>query len=284
MGRGVRAWRGSLAAALCAVALSIAAPPLAAHGELHNQIAEMDRQIAAQPDNTALLLRRAELHRIHREWALADQDYARVEALQPKHPEVQWLRARATLEAGKPQLALPELDRYLALYPDHATARLTRARALVALGRHPQAAADYALALERMPQPNPDHYLELVKAQRDSGMSPAVQLASIEKGINRLGFVPSLEDVALDIEMRAKRWDAALFRIDRQISVAARKERLLYRRGQVLAQAGRRDEAIAAFRASMHEIEKLPEALRTPRATAQLIEQVQLELRRSGSE
>ena len=258
--------------------------PAAAHGDLHAQIASMDRQIAAQPQDPALYLRRAEMHRIHREWEAADRDYSLVLGLQPGHPEVQWLRARAWLESGKAARALPDLDRYLAQRPDHASARITRARALVALNRSAQAAADFTLAIERLPQTDPDLYLELRDAQRAAGMAPSAQLASIERGISRLGTVPALDEAALDIEIRARHWDAALSRLDRQTAAAERKERLYFRRGQVLVQSGRNDQAAAAFRAALVEIDKLPPGLRSPRAITLLEEQLHLELTRLGAE
>jgi predicted Zn-dependent protease len=271
-------------ASLFAICLGIVAPPALAHGELHDQIANMDRKIAAEPKSAALYLRRAELHRIHREWDAADLDYAKVLELEPKHAEVSWLRARAWLEADKAVMALRELDRYLARFPDHASARLTRARALAVVGRNAQSAADYAIALERLPQTEPDHYLEQHRVQQSAGLSWETQLASLEKGLRRLGSVPSLEDAALDVEVRAKQWDAALARLDRQASAAARKERWLYRRGLVLVQADRKEQASDAFHASLDAIDRLPPALRTPRATTLLAEQVHQELARLGGD
>src|SRR5215211_5884141 len=100
---------GAVIATLLAVA-----NPAAAHGDAHVQIAGLDKQITAQPSNAALVLRRAELHRIHQEFTAADKDYARVVELEARHPEVQWMRARSWHESGKATLALPELDRYLA--------------------------------------------------------------------------------------------------------------------------------------------------------------------------
>jgi tetratricopeptide (TPR) repeat protein len=272
-----------LGAALLAAAFGTVCAPALAHGDLDEQIANIDRQIAARPEDAALYLRRAELHRIHREWEAAARDFAKVLALEPKHPEVAWMRARSWLEAGKPGDALPELDRYLERYPEHASARLTRARALAASGRFAQAVADYASALQRLPQPAPDYYLEQRDVQRSAGLSWEAQLADVEKGLARLGAVPSLEDAALDVELGAKRWDAALARLERQANVAGRKERWLYRRGLVLAQADRTEQAIAAFRASLEAIDKLSPALRTARATTQLADQVRQELKKLGA-
>ena len=55
-----------------------------------------------------------------------------------------------------------------------------------------------------------------------------------------------------------------------------------YRRGFVLAQADRNEQATAAFRASLEPIDKLPPALRSPRATAVLAEQVRQEVKKLG--
>lgn len=266
-------------AALVAASLLFAVPGVHAHGDLHNQIAEMDRRIAAEPKNAALVLRRAELHRIHREWKAADADYAKVLALQPRHPEAPWLRARASLEAGNVAAALPPLDRYVALHPAHAGARLTRARALAAAGLSREAAAEYALAIARLPDAGPDHFVEWVNAQRAAAMSPTETLATLDHGLRRLGAVPALEALALDIDLAAGQWDDALRRIDRQVSAAARKEFLLFKRGQILERAGRHDDALAAYRASLAEIDKLPATLRGLKATGQLVDEVQQAVR-----
>jgi tetratricopeptide (TPR) repeat protein len=246
---------------------------------LHNQIADLDRRIAATPNDAALVLRRAELHRIHREWAAADADYARVLALEPRHPEAVWLRARSALEAGNAAAALAQLDRYLALHPEHPGARLTRARALLASARAPEAVADFALAVDKLPQPDPDHFLEWAEAQRAAGLPPTAQLATIDRGLRRLGPVPALEALALEIELGTGRYDDALARLDRQAAAAARKKALLFRRGQVLERAGRRDEALGAYRASLEAIERLPENLRSVKAIGHLAEQARAALR-----
>src|SRR5262249_15960146 len=144
------------------------------------------------------------------------------------------------------------------------------------------AVKDYAVAVEAVTTAEPDFYLEQRDAQSAAGVSWQPQLASLELGLRRLGPVPSLEDAALDIELRAKAWDGALGRLERQASGAARQERWHYRRGLILAQAGRKEQAIAAFRASMDAIDKLPPALRNHRATLSLAEEVPRELQKLG--
>src|SRR5688572_33256037 len=45
--------------------------PLAAHGDLHERIAALTKQIDDAPTNAELYLKRGELHRAHRDWKLA---------------------------------------------------------------------------------------------------------------------------------------------------------------------------------------------------------------------
>ena len=51
--------------------------------------------------------------------------------------------------------------------------------------------------------------------------------------------------------------DGALARLDIMIEAANRKERLLFRRGQILEQAGRQTEAVDAYRQARQSIEAL---------------------------
>jgi tetratricopeptide (TPR) repeat protein len=276
---------GPLSLAMLLAFVGGSLPGLAlSHGDLHARIAAIEQQIAAEPNKADLYIRRAELHRQHRDWERAELDYAKARTLDPGHAELPWLQARATAEAGKLELALAQLDRFVERTPDHAAARLTRARVLAAVGRHDAAAADYALALAALPAPEPDHFLEQRDAQQRAGASLSAQLSAIERGLRQLGPVPSLEDAALDIEVSAGSFDSALARLDRQAAVSARKERWQYRRGLVLARAGRTGEAGDAFRAGLAEIGKLSPQLREARASHALVAQLREELKKLGIE
>jgi len=270
-----------LAALIAAAAMSLSGAGLS-HGDLHARIAAIEQQIVAEPDKADLYLRRAELHRQHRDWERAELDYARARELAPSHAELPWMWARANAEAGKPELALAQLDRFVERFPEHPSARLTRARALAAVGRYGAAATDYSVALAGLSAPEPDYFLEQRDAQQRAGASLSTQLAAIERGLRQLGSVPSLEDAALDLEVSAGSFDAALARLDRQAAASARKERWQYRRGLVLARAGRTAQAGDAFRAGLAEIEKLSPQLREARASHALVAQLREELKKLG--
>ena len=246
-----------------------------AHGDLHGVIDRLTIQLASDPRSVSLLLRRAEMHRLHHAFEQSDADFARALVLEPANPDARWMRARARLEGGQPDKALAELDAFVGEHPSNPSARLTRARALTALGRIADAAVEYGEALRQLQQPEPDHYFELFRAERSAGVDPRKRLATVNAALSRTGAVPSLEDAALDVEIEIGDYDAALARLDRRAAGAPRQENWQFRRGQVLKLAKRDAEAAAAFTQCLAAIESLPSTLSRTTAIATLARDAQ---------
>jgi tetratricopeptide (TPR) repeat protein len=264
--------------AIAALALAVATTAVA-HGPLLEQIEAVTAQIEQDPSAARLYLRRGELHRIHEDWDAAIADYDRAAALAPADDTIDFLRGRALLEAGRAVAARVVLDRYLALHPDHAEARVARARALAALGQFRAAAADYTRAIDRLPRPDPDLYLERARAEL-AAQEIRSALAGLDAGMARLGPVPALQMLAIELELKLGRVDAALARLEKAAAQSPRKETWLARRGEILAQAGRRKEARAAYVAALAAIEALPANARQTMAMADLESQVRSALAR----
>ena len=248
-------------------ALALAYPPVAgAHSDLDEQIAAVTARIEREPRRADLHLKRGELHRAHREWALALADYDRATALDPALAPVDLARATLALDAGTPQAALAAVDRFLARRPDHAEGRALRARILTRVGRPLEAAEDWARAIAASPRPRPEHYLERARALAVDDRRIDEALAALDEGIRRLGSIVTLELAALELELSRARHDAALARVDRLAAASPRKEQWLVQRGEILERAGRPAEAREAFAAALKAVETLPEARRRTRA------------------
>ena len=252
------------------VALLVALPLHAiAHGPIDERIAAATLEIARDPGNAQLYVRRAELHRVHEDWEPALADYARAAARAPGDTAIGFLRGRALQEAGRPGQAKAVLDLFLAQDPDHAEALVARARALFALRLWSASASDYTHAIMRTPRADPDLYLERARAEAaDRRIERA--LAGIDAGIARLGPVPALQLYAMELEIRRGGIDAALVRLDAIAAQSPRKEVWLARRGAILMQAGRREEARSAYVEAMAAIEALPPSMRQTRAMIDL--------------
>ena len=264
LNRSVRLFVAS--AAFLAIILAAQTP---AHEGLHEQIAAVTAQIKREPKNASLYLKRGELRRLHREWNLAFSDYKRAERLNPRLEEVNLGRGRTYFDAGKPQQARIWLDRYLAARPNHVDALVTRARALVKLKLPVPAAADYSRAISELAKPKPEYYIERAEALVAGGRGEEA-LGGIDEGIKRLGPIVTLELFAIDLETSRRNYDAALSRLELISAQSPRKESWLARRGEVLLLAGRREEALGAFKAALAAIEALPPNHRATKATVEL--------------
>lgn len=248
-----------------------------AHGEVHNGISELSHRIGQASPRSAedssslseLHIQRAGLYARDSNWDAALADLDRAATLDPGRREVDYLRGRVLLDADRAAEAEVALLRFLTTSPGHAAGRSTRARALVRLGRPLEAAEDFRRATTGQLASSPDDYLERARALRSAGpehVEPAID--ALDEGIAALGPVVGLEMLAMQLELEAGRWDAALARLDRVASGSTRQEAWLARRGEMLERAGRRAEARAAFEKARLALERVPaHRRRTPAMT-----------------
>jgi tetratricopeptide (TPR) repeat protein len=261
-------------AVLCAYPLIASA-----HDGLDAQIASVTAQIAADATRADLFVRRGELHRAARHWTEALADLDRAASLDPALSSVDLVRARVLLDAGRATDAVDSASRFLEHQPDHAGAVVVRARARARLGLVREADGDFAQALAL--QPLPELYIErarLLSRSGRTGMERAVQ--ALDEGVARLGPIVTLELEAIGFDVRLKRYDAALARVERAGAQTTRKEEWLARRGAILERAGRADEAREAYQAALTAISTLPSWTQATPASAALRTRLQNDLRR----
>jgi len=250
--------------------------PCAAHPGIDEQIADLTERIAADGQDAVLYLRRGELHRIHRDWPKAEADYAKALRLDPDLLAARMCLGRMKLDAGEPAEARAVLDVYLAKRPDDPVGLVTRARALERLSLHLEAARDYdaAIASPKDRRPKPEYFLERAQALAAAGAAHyAEALRGLDEGLERLGRPVTLQNFAVELELKRRNFDAALDRLDRMWSGMARRETWLTRRGEILEAAGRFDEARAAYRGTLDAIDALPASRQANRAVARLADE-----------
>ncbi len=247
---------------------------LLAHGDLHEQIEAVTAQIAKEPGNAELLLKRAELHRAHEDWAAALADYDRVDPLAPGRTSpgrTSLGRGLVLLAQGKAREALAPLDECLRAAPDHIEALVARGRARVQLREFVGAVADFDRAIELSRVLDPDVFLERARAlTADEPPKYDEAARGLAEAIRRVGAVPSLGLALCDIEVQRGRFDDALALIDKLRARSPRQETWLARRGDILLKAGKPGEAADAFRAALAAIHSLPPRLRVTQMTREL--------------
>jgi tetratricopeptide (TPR) repeat protein len=252
---------------------------LRAHGDLHLQITQVTEQLAKDPRNAELYLRRGELHRSHQDWDDAQADYDRAISLDPGLTIVDFTRGRMFLEAGWLNSAKVSLDRFLRQHTNHVEALVTRARTLVKLKQALDAARDYTAAIQRTPSGRPELYIERAQALSAEGETHyAEALRGLDEGIQNLGALVTLQLYAIDLELKRRNFDAALDRLEKISAQSPRKETWLARRGEILQQAGRNDEARNAYQNALNAMATLPPARRNVPAMLELEKRIKAAL------
>ena len=267
-----------LAAALALWAVTFA-ENARGHAELLLQIEEVTKEIAKDPKNPELYVRRGELRRQHVEWDLAHEDYDRADALSPNLPIVDLLRGRLYSDSGWPLSALACVNHFLSKQPKHPEALVIRARIRTRLGLRHSAAEDYSAAIRMSPEPVPDLFIE--RAQLLGSLGPeylAEALRGLDEGIARMGSLVTLQLFAIDVELKQKNFDGALQRVDKIAEKSPRKETWLVRRGEILQQAGRPEEARRAYQSALASLQTLPPTRRYVPAMQELEKRIKREL------
>lgn len=256
----------------------------AAHPGLDEQIAELSQRIDRGPVSAPLFLERGEVHRAHRDWPAAEADYRRAIELDPRLHVVQLAKARMLLEAGQAEAAREAAAQYLRHDAASLEGFLQHARSLAALGRHLDAAREYARAIRLGADDHKagvDLYLERAQALAAAGNAHLDEaIRGLDEGLDRLHGAVSLQLLAIDLELRRQRPDDAVRRLDTIAALAGRKETWLLRKAEVLEQFGRRVEAASAYRQTLAAIEALPAGRRMTRAVATLRDQATAALTR----
>jgi len=258
--------------ALAALGLLFAASGLLpAHGPDHAFIIVLTEELGRRPGDAGLLAQRGERYRSHGDLPAARAD---LEAALAARPSLQPARLRLALVARDQDHldeALALLDTALAAESTNLLARATRAEVRLRAGRATEAIADFDRVLAESTQPRPELYLARARAilTADTNALPQA-LAGINDGLQRLGSVPSLQLLALDLEERSGQIDPALQRLDSLMAGMERKERWLLRRGDILRNAQRPAEAKESYRRALQSLDALPERLRRTIASEEL--------------
>ena len=177
---------------------------------------------------------------------------------------------------GKPADAAKRLARFTTLRPGSAEGWFLSARALARSGRFSEAVPDYHRAIALSVEPRPEWFVERCHAQLALTGDPATEaLAGLDEGLAKIGPLPSLQLLAIEIETRRKGFDAALSRLDTLVAASERKETWLARRGDLLQQAGRIADARAAYRSAGAAIDSLPSGRQRTLAMVELRRELQ---------
>lgn len=244
-----------LAALLVTGPLSI--PTSLAHPPRDDYLQALTEQIAEDPSDPSLYVKRADLKRELGDISGALLDLDKAAKIRPGWDLVDLSRGLLYLSAGDPNLAASHLARFLSDNPDHPKALLAYARSLSQLGSFTEAADYYERAVAVTRNASPDFYLEWANTQLSAGQ-PLLALDTLDDGVRQLGPLTSLQVRAVEIAVAHGWLDDAVQRLTALSHTSPQRSRWLLRKGEVLEAAGRNGEAVTVYRqAREHLDEKL---------------------------
>jgi len=252
-----------------------------AHSDLDLRIQEVTARLQTNRNDIELLLKRAELHRLHADWNAAHADYALARSINPDSRTLSFGVALLLTEEGRREDAKAAWDKFLQQYPDNGDALLCRAQVLEALGQTNAAIGDYDKALDCLEQPQPDHYLARARLQAVAE-GPEAALAGVDEGLRKLGMAVTLQKCAVELELGAGATNSALLRLEQIMAHSRRHERWLAWRGGILLQAGRFSDATEAYQLSAKCVAELPARIRESTEMQSLAAEVQAALKCLG--
>lgn len=221
---------------LLLLALSVSS---VAHPESEVAIDELTQWIARHPRQPSLYFSRSQHFIDHERWTEAEKDLLQVEALAAEHPGLNLAFGRLYLAMGRWVDARRRTDRARSADPLDPTVLIISGRIHAQLGQTAAAAEDFSRAIELLPEPRPELYLERAALS----LSAADTLQGLKEGIERIGPALPLVERAITLECSLGQTDAALARLDTLIQSSSRQEFGWKRRGDVLQSVGRTAEA-----------------------------------------
>jgi predicted Zn-dependent protease len=253
-----------LLAALCASAVCAQA-----HGPWHEQIAALNSALSERPGDLDLLLRRAELSRMHEDWDLAASDIAA--AAQAGAPKSALALARARLAVSRKQwdAAAEELPALAADWSHDGNVWRLVASIHLGRGERDRAVAALRETIAKARPHSPDDFSQLAGLLAGSGRAEEA-IEVLDGALRSIGPISSLVEAAARLELDLKRTDAALGRFDAAAARTANPAYWLARKAEAAEQAGRLETATEARKAAIAALENLPEVRRRTVAMAEL--------------
>ena len=240
------------------------------HGEVHQIIALISREIEAKPKMASLRFERASLYAQNDHFKEALEDLDQVNALEPQNDLPMALRGNIFRRMGKPAEARAQQEAFLKKHPAHAQVRFDYCQTLAELKETDAALRELDALIAAAEHPAPDAVAMRLRLTESRGADgPAVALEWLD-GFLTKHPLPVFEDEALRLELQLNRRGAVVKRMDAIIAKAPRPESMCLRKAEFLAGSGDKQGAESAARAAMEAIGRLPPHVRSARATAAL--------------
>lgn len=254
---------------------------LFAHGDLHEQIEKATKRIEQEPNNANLFLKRGQLYAQHQELDNAKSDFVQARLLNPQLDIIDLLLAKVFSENNEVDMALKHINTFLKAHPESADGLIIRS------GIHQQkkdelaAQKDLELAFSNIENPHPKHYIDIAETVlRANPANSQEALMWLQKGQNQFGFDIVLKEKEIEILTISQQYEKALSTVDEVLNNFPRKEKWLFKKGEIAELAGQVQNAQSFYTATIQAIQDLPKRVQMTRKMMELetntVERIQM--------
>ena len=235
---------------LCfATLMVLTAPSAFAHPDARHSLEVIDEHLQASPADALLYLNKAEilLGIDHLPEAIRCVDEAA--RLDPNAAGLGYYEARLFLAAGSPASAIKRLEAFLKTEPQHGDAMRLIANVYASQDDLDSGVKWLQAVLQLPTPPRPDDAARCASLylHRKRPGDDDLALKALDTGLARIGCLTGLQYMAIDIEVRLGRHDAALARLALLSARFRPRVEFELRRAEILTQADRKAEAAAAY-------------------------------------
>lgn len=227
----------------------LCAPSAFAHPDARHSLEVIDQHLRETPRDPQLHLTKAGILLGIEHTADAIRCVDEAARLDPNAPGLGYYEGRLFLAAGHPAAACTRLEAFLKTEPQPAEAARLVGKVYATQGDLDRAVA-WLLALLQFPtDPTPDDVARCATLylHRHRPGDDDLALKALDAGLARLGCLTGLHYMAIDIEVRLGRYDAALARVA-QLSVQFQpRVEFEVKRAEILGLAGKKVEAAQAY-------------------------------------
>lgn len=173
-----------------------------AHPDLVLQIKSLDSQLAANPTDSELLIKRGDLYRRHENYPAAGLDFAAARKVNPDNLLLDFYDGHLLLDSGDATAAELRFKKYLSTHPEHAKAWILLGETSIQLNQPVPAASYFARAINTTQTPSPGLYRQHILSLVSIG-EPKWDAASlaVDKGLQHFGFEVTLLGLGIDIAL-----------------------------------------------------------------------------------
>ena len=223
------------------LALIVACPSLMeAHGDLHERIEAVSKEIKSNPDSAFLYLKRGELYYQHEDYKKALRDFTKSKKLKYKDVRLEYDLASTQYRLGKNDKSINILNIILDEDKFHVKSHRLKGQILFEQGKYEASARAFEQVIEYAEKFLPENFIETSMAweELDTDDSRCQAKDAIYAGIQNIGPLRIFYDRLIELNKKSGDLEKVIEYQTVIISQLQRKERAYFHRAQTYIEIG----------------------------------------------